>query len=56
MKESAACLLQWPSKKSRQLVLRRLKLQRGFSGKGFKDKVRDGSRGVGVQLMNIVGN
>lgn len=23
---------------------------------GFKDKVRDGSRGVCVQFMNIVGN
>ena len=54
MKESAACLLQGPSKKSRQLVLKRPKLPEGFQGKVFKDSVRVGNYGEDGQLMDIL--
>jgi len=48
------CLLQEPSKESRQLVLKRPKLPEGCQGKVFKDSVRVRSYGVGGQLMDIL--
>ena len=47
-------LLQWPSKKSRQLVLKRLKLPEGSQGKVFKDRVKEEDCGVCDQLVDIV--
>ena len=43
-----------PSKESRQLMLKRLKLPNGFQGKVFKDRVREGSCGVHDQLVDIL--
>ena len=54
MKESAVRLLQWPSKKSRQLVLKRLKLPEGSQGKVFKDRVKEEDCGVCDQLVDIL--
>ena len=54
MKESAACLLQGPSKKSRQLVLKRPKLPEGSQGKVFKDRVEEEGCGMCDQLVYIL--
>ena len=54
MKESAACLLQWPSKKSRQLVLKRPNPHEGSQGKVFKDRVKEEDCGMCDQLVDIL--
>ena len=46
-------LLQAPNKESRQLMLKRPKLPKGFQGEVFKDKVRAGGCGVCDQLVGV---
>jgi hypothetical protein len=46
VKESAAFILQTPSKENRQLMLRRPKLPDGFQGRGFKGRGRRGCWGM----------
>ena len=47
-------LLQAPSKLSRQLVLKRPKLPRGFEGKVSKDRVREEGCGEYDQLVEVL--
>ena len=53
-KGKAQCLLQAPSKESRQLVLKRPEPSKGFQGKVSKDRLREGDYGVCDQLVDIL--
>ena len=52
VKEGVYCRA--PSNESRQLVLKRPKLPDGFQGKVFKDRVREGGRGLCDPLVDIL--
>ena len=46
--------LQGQARSPGQLVLKIPKLPEGFQGKGFKDRMREGRRGVCDQLLDIL--
>ena len=48
------CLLQVPSRESRQLLLKRLKLSKHFQGKVVKDRVKEKVCGVCHQLTGLL--